>query len=88
MVIGGTLVNNKQGKESQVYRSQEQGPRNLYGRDGQFRPTFKSGAKKRWCSVTLLMIWCYQIDHPKSKLNIEFCSTFSVALVDRQSSLL
>ena len=32
-----------------------QGPRNLYGRDGKFRPTFKSWTEKRRFSVTLLM---------------------------------
>jgi len=32
------------------------GPRNLYGRDGKFRPTFKSGTEKRLFYVPLLMI--------------------------------
>jgi len=30
-------------------------PRNLYGRDGKFGPTFKSGTEKRRFSVPLLM---------------------------------
>jgi len=32
-----------------------QRPRNLYGRDGKFRPTFKSGKEKRQFSVPFLM---------------------------------
>jgi len=34
-----------------------QGPRNLYGRDGKFRPTFKSGTEKCLFSVPLLITW-------------------------------
>ena len=34
-----------------------QDPRYLYGRDGKFRPTFKSGTEKRLFSVPLLMTW-------------------------------
>ena len=41
-----------------------QGPWNLYGRDGKFRATFKSGTEKH----QLKSIKCYQIDLPKSKL--------------------
>ena len=36
-------------------RTQAQGPRNLYGRDSKFRPTFKSGTDKCLFSVPLLM---------------------------------
>jgi len=36
------------------------GPRNLYGRDSKFRPTFKSGTEKRLFSVPLVMTWCSQ----------------------------
>ena len=48
--------------------SENQEPRNLYGRDGKFRAT----TEKRQFSVQLLMFrWCHQIDLPKSKLNTE-----------------
>ena len=49
---------------------------NLYGKDGKFCATFKSGTDKRPFSVKLLMTWCHQSDLPKSKLNTElyiFC---------------
>jgi len=55
-----------------------QGPQNLYGRNGKFHATFKSGREKRRFSVPLLNTWCHQIDFPKSKLNTElyiFCCT-------------
>jgi len=48
-------------------------PRNLYDRDGKFCPTFKSGTEKHRFSVPLLMTWCHQIDHPKSKSKTEWC---------------
>jgi len=38
----------------------QQGPQNLYGRDGKFRPTFKSVMEKRLFSVPLLITWCPQ----------------------------
>jgi len=47
----------------------QQGPRNLYGRDGKFRARF---------FVPLSIAWCRQIDLPKSELNTElyiFCCT-------------
>jgi len=37
-------------KNCLVYKNQ--GPRNLYGKDGKFRATFKSGTEKRRLSVT------------------------------------
>ena len=35
-----------------------QGPRNLYSRDGEFHPTFKSRTEKRLFSIQLLMTLC------------------------------
>jgi len=43
-----------------ITRCHKQGPRNLYGRDGKFRPTFKSVTEKRLFSVPLLLTWCSQ----------------------------
>ena len=45
--------------------------RGTYGRDGKVRLAFKSGTKMRRFSVPLLLTWCHQIDHIKSKLNIK-----------------
>ena len=67
-------------EEWQCYRDQfpnrdglkDQGPWNLYGRDGKFHPTCKSGTETRGFSFRLLLTWCCHVDLPKYKLNTEF----------------
>ena len=49
---------------------------------GSYTSAFKSGTEKRRFSVPLLMTWCHQIDHTKSKLNIEL---YTLSCTGRQS---
>ena len=51
---------------------QQQGPWNLYVRDGKFRPTFKSWREKRIFSVPLLMTWCPENAPNYTDLNLYF----------------
>jgi len=53
-----------------------QGPRNLYGRDSKFRPTFKNGAEKHVFSVPLSMTWCPQNAPNCTDLHLYFQKNF------------
>ena len=61
------------------------GPRNLYGRDGKFRHTFKSGTEKCLFSVPLLMTWCPQNAPNCTDLHLYFQKIFRGNTPDPQN---